>query len=159
VCERCHCRAAPPASPAARRYRRPKPPPPPKPSRYAQLVEDVLTVLKRSSMEVTGWEWSIGGLGTGEGVFTGWCPVCTRGLVTFQLLNTDPPRARLAGCDNGCVPELIREAIWPQPNEPSTSPPTTSTDASADETSGRPAPRASSHASPEVATSSSSATG
>jgi hypothetical protein len=127
-CERCHSRAAPPASAAARRYRRPKPPPPPKPSRYALLVDDVLAALKRSSLEATGWEWSIGGLGTGEGRYHGWCPVCTRGLVDIQLLNLDPPRARIDHCGNGCIPDLIYDAIWPAPE---TSPPTTSTAAAA----------------------------
>ena len=124
MCEACHCRAAPASGGAARRYRRPKPPPPPKPTRYAALVGDVLAALKRSSMEATGWEWSIGGLGAGEGRYTGWCPVCARGLVDIQILNTDPPRARTDGCTNGCSPDLICDAVWP-PLE--TSPPTTST--------------------------------
>jgi hypothetical protein len=123
VCERCHCRAAPPASPAARRYRRPKPPPPSKPGRYAQLVDDVLTALKRSSMEVTGWEWSIGGLGSGEGRFTGWCPVCGAGLVDIQVIRADPPDARTEGCAAGCPSDLIFNTLWPPPEE---SPPTRS---------------------------------
>jgi hypothetical protein len=96
-----------------RRYRRPKAPPAPKPTRYAQLVDDVLQALKRSSMTATEWEWSIGGLGTGKGIFTGWCPVCTRGLVTFQLFDTDPPRAGTEGCANGCTPDLIYDVLWP----------------------------------------------
>jgi hypothetical protein len=128
VCESCHCRAAPAPGGAAHRYRRPKPPPPPKPTRYAALVGDVLAALKRSSVEVTGWEWSIGGLGSGEGRYAGWCPVCARGLVDIQVLNTDPPRTRIGTCGNGCSPELIYEVIWPAPE---TSPPTTSTVAAA----------------------------
>jgi hypothetical protein len=113
VCEACHCRAAPAPGGASRRPRRPKPPPAPKPTRYAELVGDVLAALKRSSMEATGWEWSIGGLGTGKGVYHGWCPVCADGLVEIRVLNTDPPRARTPGCSNGCSPDLLYDALWP----------------------------------------------
>jgi hypothetical protein len=79
-------------------------------------------------MEVTGWEWSIGGLGSGSGRYTGWCPVCADGLVDIRVLKTDPPRARTDGCSNGCSPDLIWDTVWP-PLE--TSPPTTSTAAAA----------------------------
>ena len=113
VCEACHCTVAPLASAAARRYRRPKPPPPPKPSRYAQLVEEVITALQRAGEEVTGSRWAIGGLGSGTGRFTGYCPVCAVGLVDLQILNTDPPRVRTDGCSNGCSSDLIWDTLWP----------------------------------------------
>ena len=115
-------------SPAARRYRRPRvKDDPAEPTRYGQLVDDVLSALKRSSLEATGWEWSIGGLGTGEGAYTGWCPVCARGLVHIQLFATNPPETITGECSAGCPSDLVTNAIWP----PRDSPPTTSTDAAA----------------------------
>jgi hypothetical protein len=80
---------------------------------YAELVADVLDALTRSSVQKTGGRLAIGGLGAGNGDYTGWCPTCLGGIVRIHVLDTIPLRVRTWTCEDGCPPELIENTIWP----------------------------------------------
>lgn len=111
-CERCHVRAAPPASPAAQRYRyRPPRAKRREPSAYERLFERVYRALQAAGVARHGSEWGVFGLGDPQLPLMGYCPVCGAGTVAIRLLNTDPPRLRTAGCSSGCSPDLISDVV------------------------------------------------
>jgi len=41
----------------------------------------------------------------------GRCPVCKVGTLEIRFINTDPPRIRQNGCDDGCTQELVAQAL------------------------------------------------
>lgn len=102
-CERCHVDAAGPTSVSALAYRPPRPSATPKSSAYAELVERVISRLQR--------EGTVFPLVDGTSTMFGYCPACSVGTLTAQVIKADPPRLRLRDCSNGCAPELIAEAM------------------------------------------------
>jgi hypothetical protein len=105
-CERCHARAAP-ISLEARRWKPPKPPKekPRKPRPYERLHTQVWKRLAREGEVFV----------MGAGRLAAYCPVCHEGTVSVWLIDTDPPRIRTEGCDAGCTPDLIADAIASAP--------------------------------------------
>lgn len=118
-CERCFGRVAPPLSPQARRYKPPPPRPRPKPGAFALLAEEVYAALSRAGKAVHGRDDGVFGMGDSKLPLMGYCPACGAGTVSVRLIHTNPPRARIAGCSDGCTPEVVYDAIWP-PSAPST---------------------------------------
>jgi hypothetical protein len=96
VCRRCLPFSRVPPSP------RPKPRPPrPKLSPFAKLHARVWDRL--------ALEGEVFLLGLNH--IAGWCPVCGAGALEIRFIDTDPPRVRQDGCDDGCSPELVAQVL------------------------------------------------
>lgn len=82
-----------------------------KPDRYEQLHGRVYRALDNASQRVHGGDWCVFGLGDPGSPLCGWCPSCHHGTVAVWLVDTQPPQVDTAGCDAGCNPQQVIQAL------------------------------------------------